>query len=283
MANKTKWLVNFVEFFLENFTVLLTIGFTGYIIYRQEIERNSLSTDELLTAILGVLGLLAISEVVERYRRLGSIEKSGKRTLSLLEARFTDRPSAIGFFQKTPSLDTYIVGADQIDMCGVSLTSTLNKQFSNLRERLKSGGNIRVLVVDPDSLALQMSALRSEDPDDVGYFSKRLETSFNDLGYLYKSWEEYQKLYSPSKVGSLSIRLISYAPSFGTISFDANRSNGVVFVEIYSHRSGYGSQPTFDLTLHRDGEWYKYFVEQFEQMWQDAKPWKPISQKSKAG
>jgi hypothetical protein len=125
--------------------------------------------------------------------------------------------------------------------------------------------------------------LRSEDPDDVGYYSKRLETSFNDLNYLHKSWEEYRKLYSPSKVGSLSVRLISYSPSFSIISFDANRSNGVVFVDIYPHGSGYGSPPTFDLTLHRDGEWYKYFVEQFEQMWQKAKPWQPLSQKSKAG
>lgn len=208
MTTKSKWLLNLAEFLFENFTVLLTIGFTGYVIYRQEIGKIALSTNELLTAILGILGLLAISEVVERYRRLGSIEKSGKRTLSLLEARFTDRPSALGFFQKTPSLDTHIARSNQIDMCGVSLTSTLNKQFSNLRERLKGGGNIRVLVVDPESLALQMSALRSEDPDDVGYFSKRLETSFNDLNYLHKSWEEYRKLYSPSKVGSLSIRLI---------------------------------------------------------------------------
>lgn len=48
-----------------------------------------------------------------------------------------------------------------------------------------------------------------------------------------------------------------------------------MFVEVYPHRAGYGTPPTFDLTLHRDGEWYKYFVEQFEQMWEDAKLWQP--------
>jgi hypothetical protein len=168
------------------------------------------------------------------------------------------------------------MSANQIDLCGVSLTSTVNKQFSNLRERLKEGVNVNVLVADPDSLALQMSAARSGslEDEDVEYFRKRLETTFNDLEYLYKSWLEYQKLDSTLKKGSLSVRLIPYSPSFGIISFDANRSNGILFVELYPHYS-YGTQPTFDLTFQRDGEWYKHFVEQFEQMWKDAKPWTP--------
>lgn len=37
----------------------------------------------------------------------------------------------------------------------------------------------------------------------------------------------------------------------------------------------YRVQPAFDLTLYRDGEWYNFFVEQFEQMWQGGQPWVP--------
>jgi len=275
MSDKPKWLQNLAEFLIDNITVLLTIGFAGYIIYRREVAQAAVSTDDLLTAILWVLGLLATSEIVERYRRLGSIEKSVKRGLSLLEGRFTDRPSAIAFFEKPQSVDSYIQSANQIDMCGVTLTSTVNKQFSNLRERLRQGAQIRLLVMDPDSLAPQMSAQRSTGTDDVSYYFTRLEATLRDIEYLQKSWAEPQSQQGSSVgKGGLSVRFLSYAPSFGTISLDAGGSNGIVFVEIYPHKS-YKVQPAFDLTPYRDGEWYNFFVEQFEQMWQSGKPWTP--------
>jgi len=274
MLDKPKWLQKLISFLIDNITVLLTIGFAGYIIYRQELAHMAFSTDELLTAILGVLGLLATSEIIERYRRLNSINESVKRALSLLESRFTDRPSAIAFFEKPPRLDSYVQAAEQIDLCGVTLSSTINKLFGNLRERLRQGANIRLLVIDPDSLAPQMSAQRSEEPDDTDYYRTRLEATLKDIEYLHKNWQEYQVQQGASK-GSFFVRLLSYAPSFGLLSFDANRSNGIVFIEIYPHGSGYESPPMFNLTPYRDGEWYKYFTEQFEQMWEGAKLWQP--------
>lgn len=232
MSEKPQWLQSLVEFLIDNFTILLTIGFATYVIYRQEITKIAFPPDDLLTAILAVLGLLATSEIIERYRRLNSIHKANRRILSLLEGRFTDRPSALAFFQKLPNLDSYIVAANQIDLCGVSLTATVNKQFSNLRERLKAGANIRILIADPDSLALKMSAARSESPEDAEYFHKRVEATFNDLEYIYKSWVELQQLNDSSRRGNLSVRLMTFAPSFGILSLDANGSNGVVFIEL---------------------------------------------------
>jgi hypothetical protein len=275
MSSKPKWLQNLVEFLVDNLAVLLTIGFAGYIIYRHEVAQLAVSTNELLTAILGVLGLLATSEIVERYRRLGTIEKSVKRALSLLESRFTDRPSAIAFFEKLPDIDSYVQGASQIDLCGVTLVSTINRQFSNLRECLEQGATIRLLIIDPDSLGPQMAAHRVE-PADVDYYRTRLEAVLRDIDYLHKSWAEYQMRQSSlSEKGALSARLLPYVPSFGLLSFDANRSNGIAFVEIYPHGTGHKTQPTFDLTPHRDGMWYEYFVDQFEQMWNSARPWNP--------
>ncbi len=107
MPAKLKWPQVVVEFLIDNMTILLTIGFAGFIIYRQEISQLALSTGDLLTAILGVLALLAMSEVVERYRRLNSIQKAVNRSLAFLESRFTDRPSALAFFEKPPSFDNY--------------------------------------------------------------------------------------------------------------------------------------------------------------------------------
>jgi hypothetical protein len=276
MSSKTKWPQAVAEFLVDNLTILLTIGFAGFIIYRQEIAQMALSTEDLLTAILGVLALLATSEIVERYRRLNSIEKAVNRSLSFLESRFTDRPSAIAFFQKPPSLDHYIQSANQVDLCGVTLTSTLNKQFGNLRERLQAGAKIRILVVDPDSVALKMSAERSISPDDTDYYRVRLDATFREIAYLFKRLEEFKAIQGNSpKAGNLYVRLLSYAPSFGIISFDTHQDNGIVFIEIYPHKFGHKSPPTFDLMPKRDGNWYTYFVDQFDEMWNAAKPREP--------
>jgi len=276
MSDKPKWPQTIAEFLIDNLTVLLTIGFAGFIIYRQEIAQTALSIDDLLTAILGVLALLATSEIVERYRKLNSIEKMVNRALSFLESRFTERPSAIAFFQKHPNLDQYVQSATQIDLCGVTLTSTVNKQFGNLRERLQMGAKIRILIIDPDSAALKMTAERSTSPDDTDYYRVRLDATLREIAYLFRSWEEIKTLQGDSsRAGSLAVRLMSYAPSFGIISFNANQDNGIVFVEIYPHKFGFKTPPNFELTPKRDGDWYKYFVDQFEEMWNAAKPWRP--------
>lgn len=276
MLDKRKWIQIATEFLIDNLTVLLTIGYATYIIYRQQMGETALESDDLLTAILTVLTLLAISEVVERYRRLNTIENAVNRSLSFLESRFTDRPSAIAFFQQQPSLDHFIQGANQIDLCGVTLTSVVNKQFSNLRDRLQKGAKVRILIIDPDSLAPKMSAERSIDPEDTEYFQARLNTSLRDVTYLFKSWGDLKSSKERTmKVGNLSIRLLSYAPSFGILSFDANQDNGIIFVEMYPHKFGFRLQPAFDLTLKRDGHWYKYFNDQFDDMWNAAKPWQP--------
>jgi hypothetical protein len=59
-----------------------------------------------------------------------------------------------------------------------------------------------------------------------------------------------------------------------------HRSNGMALVEMYPHVSGWGAEPCFDLVPKRDGVWYDYFIDQFEQMWKGAKPWQPKSRSS---
>lgn len=281
MPKKSRWLQAFIEFLIENLTILLTIGYAGYIVFRQEIAKAALETDELLTAILAVLALLATSEIIERYRRLNSIEKSVNRSLSFLESRFMERPPATAFFTKHPSLDAYVQGASEIDLMGVTLTSTVNKQFGNLRERLQAGARVRVLLADPDSQALQMSAERSTNAVDADYYRVRLDATLRELAVLYRSCQEMGSL-DPQAIrpGRLEVRLLSYSPSFGVISCNAHQDNGVAFVEIYPHRFGYKSPPTFDLTAQRDGAWYKYFIEQFDEMWNAAKEWQPATIKN---
>jgi hypothetical protein len=160
----------------------------------------------------------------------------------------------------------------------VTLTSAVNKQFGNLRERLAQGATLRLLIADPDSLALEMSAERSEVPEDVGYYLKRLEATLKDLSYLERGGfgsERQDMQRAGMNRGSFAVRLLPYAPSFGIYRFETAAGKGDVLVEPYTHASGYVNPPIFALTPESDGVWYDYFAKQFDDMWQRARPWTP--------
>ena len=227
------------------------------------------------TGLLGVVGLFFM---VQRFFLADEWGLSDRIEQLVRRLELSERPSARDFFVKAPVLDDYVRSAMQIDMCGVTLTSAVNKQFGNLRERLAPGASLRLLIADPDSLALEMSAQRSEVPEDVGYYLKRLEATLKDVAYLERGGfgsEEQDMQRINQNRGSFSVHLLPYAPSFGIYRFDTAAGKSDILVELYTHASGYANPPIFTLTPERDGVWYDYFAKQFEDMWQRAKPWTP--------
>jgi hypothetical protein len=273
MQDKPKWITVVIEFFLDNLAVLATIGYATFIIYWKEFGSTQITTDQLLSAVIMVLALLATSEIFERYRRLSKIEKSTDKLVTMIQKEIIDRPSASRFLEPIPALDVYVKNAQTIDLMGFSLTSTLNKQLSNLRESNKNGAAVRIIVANPSpkALAIKMSTLRSEEPENDGYFQKRLATSFEDIEYLHRSRQGVS-----IKAGSFDVHLLNYAPSFGIMAFDVGKPNGIIFVEVYPHGSCYDVQIAFSLTKSRDGEWFSHFQKEFEDMWEHTLVWEPV-------
>jgi hypothetical protein len=256
------------EFFLANFDALIAIAVSLIAVSVGIFGRQELL---LLGGISATLAVLSYSIIRDRRNR-----KVLENQLTVLQRNLPDRPSALSFFRKTPDLAPYIQQANQIDLGGVTLTNTLNRHFALLRERLDAGGTIRLLVIDPNSHAIEMSAQRSASPKDTEYYRRRSESALSDITYLIKYNNDRKQIKGRNiKSGNIAVRLLSYAPSYGICSFDKKRNHGRVFVEIYPHKFGFKVPPTFELNLENDGEWYTYFVDQFEQMWDAASPWDP--------
>lgn len=227
--------------------------------------------DLLLAGVAITLTFLAISLIRDRLNRETLNEQIGELRRSL-----PNRPSAVSFFRPVGDFDSGIKSAMNIDLCGVTLTNTISTRFAILRDRLQSGAKLRFLIVDPESEAINMSAYRSINPKDTMYYQRRLESTFADLTYLYKFNEDLKKIKKKGgNAGEVSVKMLSYAPSFGITSVDPNSKQGIVRVEIYPHKFGFKTPPSFMLTLENDKEWYSYFIEQFEQMWKTSEPWDP--------
>jgi hypothetical protein len=189
-------------------------------------------------------------------------------------------PSAWDFFKKPLSpleLQTYIQDAKKIDMCGVTLTATINRNFSDLRQRLFDGADVRIMICSVD--ALQGAAKRSESGS-VAFYQKRLESSLDDIEYFHKILQDYKKT-NNNKAGNLSVGFLQYTPSFGLIGYQSINNNRTLIIEMYPHHTGYDAPPIFSLTQKNDSVWFDYFQTQFEEMWKKTTPWRPSSPSQK--
>lgn len=235
---------------------------------------------EVLSAVtLAILGLLASSLVVSRWTITevkSSFDELALASRSLQEkiSNLVERPSAIGFFQVSSSLTSLIKNSSSIGLCGLTLTTTLNKEFPNILEKIEQGAKVRILVTDPDSQAIEQTTLRSFDPTNFDYYRNRIKATMQDIEFLHQRWEASKKS-NPSRAGSFEVRFLNFAPSFSVHVFNPTESSGQVVVEIYPHKNGFGAPPIFELNPARDGDWYRYFESQFEQMWESAKVWQP--------
>ena len=66
--------------------------------------------------------------------------------------------------------------------------------------------------------------------------------------------------------GSLDLRLLPYSPSFGITMLNQKRQDGLIYVDIYHHKNT-STNATLKLSKQNDNEWYKFFSEQFDLLW----------------
>src|SRR5258706_3420652 len=220
--------------------VALSAVLLGILAFRQS---NSFWQSLFLNLSTDLIGVVFIFLLLNIVFLIGDWDLSDQVTELIQKLK---NPSARDFFKKQPSpqdLQEYIQSAKKIDMCGVSLTSTLNRSFSNMRERLFEGADIRIMIISPSLEILRTAAQRSESGS-VEYYQKRLESSLTDIEYLYKNWQDHNKAIG-SKSGSLSIGFLPYTPSFGLIGFQSVINNRLLIIELYPHHKGYDSPPNF--------------------------------------
>lgn len=221
------------------------------------------TTLNLATELLGVVFIFFIVNYLfslddwdtsERINRLLD-ELENKRTLK-----------AEDFFVKRPPIDNLIKESKFIDLCGVALGTTIDSHLSPLRDAIRQGAKVRVLIMEKREETLKVAASRSES-DDGKYYEKKLEATINNLEFLHTNSSSA----SPEFKGDIKVGFLSYPPSFGTKVFRKNDQDSVCIIEIFTHHVGWGEPPNFILDSNIDKEWFAYFQSQFEAMWKNSK------------
>ncbi|MDX8147176.1 DUF5919 domain-containing protein [Lentzea sp. BCCO 10_0061] len=207
--------------------------------------------DKLASAVLALLAILAFSQI-----------KSRKLTQQITRAR---TGAVVLRTEFPPDLIERRAASSDILLIGLAMTRTVQGERTDLPAILKTGGRVRVAVLDPTNESLMETADRYRShPQGVRQLVTRIQATLDDLLALRERHG-----------GRLEIRVLQSIPSAGFNCLDRDKLNGVVCVQHYEfHPEG---EATPIMALSRDDEpWYRHFGDEAERLWESGTTW-PLS------
>ena len=256
-----------IKYLIAIYTIVASLSLILWIL--AYFRSNDVFQATLLNLATELLGVVFIFFIVNYLFSMDDWDTGERIEKLLFKLENENKTNSKNFFLIKPPIDHLIKECKSIDLCGVALTSTIDTHLSLIRDSIREGSNVRVLVMDKNEDTLKIAANRSELNDKI-YYEKKLESTSNNLEFLYSNSVSASKEYK----GQLKIGFLSFPPSFGIKIFEKNNEEGVSIIELYAHHVGWGEPPIFSLDSKIDTEWYKYFKDQFEAMWKKSKKYK---------
>lgn len=214
------------------------------------------ASDPLTSLTLAVLALLTYSVLGNRRRVEELVNRFPQITGS----------SAEGFLltSKRPDLAERLRDAKTIAINGITLSRTTDTFLNLFKKCYTEGGSVRLLIVDPNHPALEISGKRFYKHQDVNKLKREVEHTLDNFDTLLAG----RKPETKCEVG-----LLQSLPPYSIWLLDVDSPKAEIWVEIYSFQDEI--EPTFHLLPLRDGKWFDFFHRQFEQMWVTRIPWEP--------
>ena len=231
----------------ENIDLYLTI--MGSIVLAALNIVNVVLPSWITSLNLSVLALLSLAILGNRYRIERILEKITARN-GLLLMEFPD------------DVARDIEKSKELTILGVGLSRTLRVHYSRFLEKLQRGDTIRILLVNPDSPACDITAMREYAPTTPDGQRAAIRRS---LSMLYEL--------SQQTAGQLEIRLADHPLAFGAIVGDPETSQGVLYLWHYGFKTRDANRPKMILRP-VDGYWYELFKEEVASIWDSATPWR---------
>lgn len=126
----------------------------------------------------------------------------------------------------------------------------------------ESGCRIRLITTNSSNRALaELIAQRVPEAMSREMHVAHVKTALNSLSRISGC--------HPSG-GSVELRVLDTLPPFGIFAVDSDKPSGRIRIELYPDSCPIGERPIFELCASRDGEWYSFFRQQFEVLWQKA-------------
>jgi hypothetical protein len=204
----------------------------------------------LSSVVLGLLAMLAFSQIKSRKLTSRISEEQSGSTARLRR----DFPA---------DLIPRRASASDILLVGLTMTRTIQGLRSDLPALLRTGGRVRVLVLDPtDDVLMTVADRHRSHGTGVEHLRRRILTTLEDLVMTRERAESDR----------LEIRVLSTIPSAGFNCLDVNRPNGVVCVQHYEFHPDGEATPIMTFSR-KDAPWYEHFTAEAERLWTSGTKW----------
>lgn len=154
----------------------------------------------------------------------------------------------------------HIKNAASISVLGLNLFRFLPVFQHELRQAVAAGTPLKVLLVAPDSCAVDMIGFRSTSQVPTNIQRGRIEDVLRLLGHWVNS----------SPQAKIEVRLLDYLPPYGITIYQDKHDfeKSVCLVRLYTFRTPTSEAPAIWPDPIRDSFWFDFFCEQFEMMWE---------------
>lgn len=208
------------------------------------------ASDEYIPAVtLAVLGLLALTSLVNRHR------------IDDLHQTLTGSPTDLFLEDFPEDLKSNLESASELWLVGVSLHRTINFNYATLERKLRQGHRVRVLVVHPEGPGVEMAVSRNYTRKEVAVTSNRIRDNLQLLCELRAIAPEH-----------MTIRTIQNPLSYGVVATNPDSATGSLYIEHYTFGVSPISMPRYVIRA-QEGKWYDFFKQEVVSMWEYGVDW----------
>jgi hypothetical protein len=222
--------------------------------------RNS-SDQQTWAAIIAVLGALAIAQILANHSAVQR-DKKVESLSSVLQKIGPSTSPPVRPRTELPPLPTRAQNAKDILIIGRSLAIVL-RYTEFLRERLRDGAAIRLVMVDPnnDAVCKAMSPLLETSGEG---FIADVQSS---MGLVKRIAEAAQR------TEQLEVRLTDFVPTLSLVAINSQLLTGHIVVELLPYQVSPLSRPHLLFKASETPSWFAYFRDVAECIWRDASPY----------
>ncbi len=218
------------------------------------------TTNAVTEIILAVLAILLYGLVESRHsaedsdKKLANIEKSILKIGQLLSQnklneKFEKHSTITGNRQRLKNAKT-------LDWMSISLHKTLTIYEHELTECLKNGGQIRLLLIDPNSPI----------PHALAELGHSLGSSEKIVNNVRSALEIIQSWRNRMPECNLEVRVLSSQPPYRLSMLDRGLSIAYARIRLFVIPKS-SDIPVVTVSAKDDKEWFEFFADQFEKYW----------------
>jgi hypothetical protein len=212
---------------------------------------GSLSPEALTSLILGVLVILAVSQLRGRQLVKEYLDRQRTKRLELLEEAFPDKY----FENRKRLLSDYL-------FVGSTMGRTLSTGRPHFERMLQHGGTLRVLLPDPeDERLIEMISKMHRNDDGPERTASAIRSAITTLSSIAGQAN------AAGHPGTVVLRLTDLPPRVGLNILDGNEPSGSLMVQHYQFRPTSESSPIIYLERESDEPWFRHFVDEAERLW----------------